>query len=365
VELYNPTGSVVDLSGWWLSDDPANLQKYQLISGTMIAAGGYRVLLGDNDGDPANNAALPAQYFGRAFLLSSAGEELVLSSPDLSYSHAVTFPTSENGVSLGRYLTSQGAEHFPPQKSVTLGGVNAGPRVGPVVISEIHYNPASGGHEFVELSTISDQSVTLSGNGGAWEVSGIGFTFPVGTILPPAGQILLVRDTTTAAAFRSAHSVPADVPIFIYTGALDNGGERLRLEKPLDPDPITAEILRVGVDELRYDDDAPWPPGPDGTGSSLERINLSSYADDVINWRASVLPGGSPGREAGRIGRSVQLSGQRLDGTPLALEPQILPSAGQRVILPGTIYRFNGLLPGSTYQFNLEIPPPVVPHGAG
>ena len=45
IELFNPTGSAVDVSGWWLSDDRFVPQKYQIAAGTSIAAGGYLVKL--------------------------------------------------------------------------------------------------------------------------------------------------------------------------------------------------------------------------------------------------------------------------------------------------------------------------------
>src|SRR6185369_3808113 len=43
VELYNPGGATVDISGWWLSDDFGTPQKYQIPPGTSIPAGGYLV----------------------------------------------------------------------------------------------------------------------------------------------------------------------------------------------------------------------------------------------------------------------------------------------------------------------------------
>jgi hypothetical protein len=47
------------------------------------------------------------------------------------------------------------------------------------------------------------------------------------------------------------------------------------------------------VDEVRYNDKAPWPPAADGSGPSLQRIDSSAYGNDPINW-ASAPP--SPGQ---------------------------------------------------------------------
>jgi hypothetical protein len=48
------------------------------------------------------------------------------------------------GVSFGRHVNSVGEEQFPPQVDVTSNAPNAGPRVGPVVMTEIHYHPTPG-----------------------------------------------------------------------------------------------------------------------------------------------------------------------------------------------------------------------------
>src|SRR5205085_1783644 len=44
LELRNTTGAAVDLSGWYLSNDSADLLKRQLPAGTMVPANGYLVL---------------------------------------------------------------------------------------------------------------------------------------------------------------------------------------------------------------------------------------------------------------------------------------------------------------------------------
>jgi hypothetical protein len=43
IELYNPTGSIVDLTGWYLSDKASNLTKWIIPSGT-VSANGYKMV---------------------------------------------------------------------------------------------------------------------------------------------------------------------------------------------------------------------------------------------------------------------------------------------------------------------------------
>src|SRR5204863_980421 len=46
IELRNVSAAGLDASGWFLSDDPINLQKYALPAGSTIPAGGYLTVAG-------------------------------------------------------------------------------------------------------------------------------------------------------------------------------------------------------------------------------------------------------------------------------------------------------------------------------
>jgi len=48
------------------------------------------------------------------------------------------------------------------------------------------------------------------------------------------------------------------------------------------------------IESFRYDDKAPWPENPDGSGPSLTRILPPFPPSDPASWRPSVKPGGSP-----------------------------------------------------------------------
>jgi hypothetical protein len=298
VELYNPSGEQVDLGGWWLSDDAGQPEKYTIPPGTIIEE--YLTILEDDDLARENPIA-PACY-GIAFTLSPRGGFIYLHSPDLRYRHGFAFGAAEKGVSFGRYLTTTGAERFPAQAANSFDSVNPGPRVGPVVISEIMYHPLDTDDEFLELANVSDSTVQLyqpDNPGSTWKVPAIGFTLPPYVEVPPGGHLLLVRDTISASEFRAKHNVAADVEIFIYSGALDNAGEDVSLQKPVPGDE--GGVLYVVVDEVEYDDEAPWPTQADGLGPSLERVDLTAYGADVANWKRSPSAGGTPGWDASTL----------------------------------------------------------------
>jgi hypothetical protein len=191
-------------------------------------------------------------------------------------------------------VNSVGDELLPAQLATSFGAPNPGPRVGPVVLREIHYHPAPGGDEFVELANVSASSVPLFDPArptNTWRLNGLGFDFPTNVTLAPGATALLVA--TNPAAFRARYSVPAQVIILgPYSGDLQDSGERLRLERPEAPD--TNGVPYSVVDEVRYNDKAPWPPAADGSGASLHRAPADAFGDDPAAWTASTP---SPGTE--------------------------------------------------------------------
>lgn len=284
VELHNPTGADVDLSGWFLTDDATMPTKYRIPNGTVLPAGGY-VFFDDSQFNTGTDGNVP-------FAFSSLGEAVYVFSATngqlTGYSHGFVFGGAFNGVSFGRHINSAGDELFPAQSAVTLGAPNIGPRVGPIVLNEIHYHPSeSEDDEFVELLNISDESVAffdLEYPTNTWIFRGIGYTFPAGITLDPAELLLLVP--IEPVVFRAKYSVPADVQILgPYSGRLANDGERLALDAP---DGLTDGVVPyVTVEEVRYNDDAPWPPAADGSGPSLQRVSALAFGNDPINWLAA------------------------------------------------------------------------------
>jgi hypothetical protein len=273
--------------------------KYRIRPGTTIAAGGYQLL---TEKDFNSSPGSP-----NSFLLDSHGEEIYLYSANAAgdltgYSDGFAFGAAQNGVSFGRHVNSAGEVQYPAQETNTPGSTNAGPRVGPVVISEIRYHPIPGGEEFIELDNISGSPVKLydpNFPANTWKLNGAGFSFPPHVEISANGRLVLAG--SDPALFRSKFNVPTNVQIFaLYPGVVQDGGESLRLQRPDTPDLDTNTgaifIPYIDVDVVRYNDKAPWPSNADGGGSSLERLDPRAYGNDPINWRASYGPG-TPGRE--------------------------------------------------------------------
>jgi hypothetical protein len=291
IELFNPTATNVDVGGWFLTDDPTEPGKFRIPDGTIIPALGYLVF----DERQFN----PTPGTNGSFALSGRGESVYLfsgagASNFTGYAHGFSFDAAAVGVTFGRYVNSTGEEHFPAQITATFSHANSGPRVGPVVINEIHYHPAPDEQEFVELLCVAEVSVPLfdpAAPTNTWRLNGLAFTFPTNIVLDPGALLLLVP--TNPPGFRARHSVPESVVILgPFSGALQNSGERLKLERPTPAD--TNNPAWIVVDEVRYNDKAPWPPAADGSGPSLQRIVGHAYGNDPINWAAAAPTPGQP-----------------------------------------------------------------------
>ena len=285
IELFNPTADAVDLSGWFLSDDPTQPRKYRMPDNTTIAAGGYLVF-DENDFNPTPGV-------GGSFALDSTGEQVHLFAATragdfIGYSHGVDFGAALRGVSFGRFVNSVGDEFYPLQSALSLGAANPGPRIGPVVINEIHYHPEAAGDEFVELFNISPAWVSLFDEqypSNTWKLAGLGYVFPTNITLAPNALLLIVA--TNPADFRVKYGVPSEVQILgPYAGKLRNRGENLELQAP-DTPQANGLVPYVTLEAVYYRDRAPWPVAADGTGPSLQRLQSPAYGNEPLNWAAA------------------------------------------------------------------------------
>ena len=312
IELENLSAMPVDLSGWFLSNSRVQRRKYHLPAGTVLPARGFRVIYESQFNDGTTNA----------FTLNAAhGDEVWLSAAtngvETGERTGVAFGASFNGVSFGRVPTSQGFD-FAPLLRRTFGvdaptsleafrtgtGLpNAGPVIGPVVISEIHYNPPAGQAAFVELCNITSQTVPLydpAFPSNQWQLGGgVAFSLPAGCSLPPGGCLVVVDfdpagDPAALDAFRARYGLSADAVVLgPLTGKLANDADTVELYRPdipqLPPHPDAGFVPYVLADWVSYTDAPPWPSGAvDGGGLSLQRLLPTLYGNDPINWGAAV-----------------------------------------------------------------------------
>jgi hypothetical protein len=154
-----------------------------------------------------------------------------------------------------------------------------------IVINEIQYHPANDDDrlQYIELHNPGSSEVDLSG----WKLRGVKFDFPKDAKIAAGGFLVVARDISR---FRSIHG-GAFPSVGNLGGRIKRGGEKLELVD--DKNQI--------VESFTFSDDAPWPLGPDGFASTLERICPAGPATDPHNWagsRRSTRAGreGTPGR---------------------------------------------------------------------
>ncbi len=354
IELHNPTGGSVDISGWYLSDDFNAPRKFRIPAGTILPGGGYRVF------DESQFNGGPG-----AFALSSDGDEVWLFSADAAgnltgYVHGHRFGAADDGVTFGRLVTSDGREYFAPQAARTLGAENVAPAIGPVVISELHYHPPdqagddNTADEFVELRNITGQTVELFDAvrpTNTWQLSGgVAFQFPAGRTLAAGETLLIVNfdpaNATAAAAFRARFGIPAGVALHgPFSGKLDNSSDQVVLQRPTTP--VGGRVPMVWIDGLDYADAGSWPAGADGLGMSLQRRDPAGFGPEPRSWVAAPPTAGRVGPPAGAGGPVISTAPS--SRTELAYGTIQFAVAAAATPAPRYQWHFNGVpIPGAT-----------------
>jgi hypothetical protein len=175
-----------------------------------------------------------------------------------------------------------------PGASNSVSAVYSGPLPSPagqVVINEIMYAPAVANTEYVELyNNSTNTTFDLSG----WQFHGLAYTFPAGSSIAPNSFLVLAANREDFAGVYGATNIVFDT----FSGTLQSSGETLSL---IIPGTNTASDVTVA--KVRYASAAPWPTGPNGTGSSLQLIDPRQDNWRVGNWAGSYPPAAlSPGR---------------------------------------------------------------------
>jgi len=272
IELYNHGNTPVDLSGCYLTDDPAT-NKFRIPDGTTLAGRGFVYFTGSMLG----------------FGLSSGGETIYLvNSNHTRVLDAVQFEGQELGVSTGRY--PDGAPTFRRLAAASPGTTNAASRFDPIVINEIMYHPVSedDNDEYVELYNRIASAVSLDG----WQfTAGIDFTFPSNIVVAAGGYMVVAKNAAhllTNYANLNANNMVGD-----FGGGLRNSGERLALSKPEQvistntSGVVKTNINYIVMDEVSYLNGGRWGAWSDGGGSSLELIDPRADGRLAADWADS------------------------------------------------------------------------------
>ena len=286
IELSNTTPGEIDLSGWYLTDTPDDWMRHQIPQGFKIAERGFLVFDQNQFG------------FG---LNAVRGDDLFLIQPDstgkpIRFVDRVEFGATDPGVTLGRWPDGQG--RLFPMEVASLGAENSGPKLAPIVITEIAYDPQdpddsgpfeASEFEYVEIYNRSAGVVDL----GDYSLDGsIEFSLPLDFLLQPGEAAVVVKfdpeqDPEREIIYRLAYSVePSARLLGPMTGELGDETGTVRLEREsidAGDDPDRSQVL---IDRVSYRNSEAWPINLNGTRQALTRLAPDSYGDFANSWGA-------------------------------------------------------------------------------
>ena len=276
VEFFNPTGSLVDLGGWYLSDEPGNLTKYQIPGSLPIAP-----------------SSLVSVGFASANLAVGATTVVYLTEDDgTTIANAISAAIPLDGRSAGRKPDGSNSWFLftqPSQNSSNTSGAGDAQ----AKINEVSYN-AAGTAEWVELYNPSQVSLNLSGLFLASEVDfsdkialsgsiGAGGVLSVTTAFDASGDELTLFIVDGSNNILGATVVPYRSPRY-YSAAYPDGSDEFYASSTgtqnaaNNPDRETAIVINEIMAE---------PPTDHRDGEYIELYNRSGSLVDLSGWEFS------------------------------------------------------------------------------
>lgn len=153
---------------------------------------------------------------------------------------------------------------------------------GSLRLTEVMYHPAADSVEYLEFQNTGTAPIDLTGVNLPATLPFAAYSF--GSESLAAGEFIVL--TGNPIGFRTKYGATPRMAVTSWaSGALDNAGERI----------VVLDASANPIHDFTYDDAAPWPTTPDGTGPSLEVIDVNGNYNDPLNWRASASPDGTPG----------------------------------------------------------------------
>ena len=195
IEIYN-AGGIVNLAGYYLSDDPLNLTKFQIPSTnagvTTILPNGYLIFWADKD-----NATQGENHTN--FTLSSNGESVILTMPDgVTIVDQIDFPQQAPDISYGRSCDGCGSLQYFNNPTYDASNFETAAQAELLFINEVqaentgvYHDPQFQFDPWVEIYNPNNYQVNvggyyLSNNGTAtqWQIP---TTEPFNTVIPANG----------------------------------------------------------------------------------------------------------------------------------------------------------------------------------
>lgn len=196
VELYNPTDTAADMSGYSLTDNINDPSKWVFPDGTVIPSGGYLVVFCDG-----KNITDSAGFMHTSFSLSTADSTIALFTNQAVVCSSHTIPEMPQNISCGYPLGGSDLKLFSrptPNMPNETGGFELTASPSPdvnrgILISEalsVSGNLSDFKSDYIEIFNSTSEDVSLGGYTLAQTPGEVVFRFP--EIILKAGAYLLV-----------------------------------------------------------------------------------------------------------------------------------------------------------------------------
>lgn len=311
-EVYNTTGSAIDLNGYIIGDAGSD---YHIVSGSVIVpAGGYASLGRTND--TLINGGVTHDYAWGAFdfFLSNGTDEIIVADAsgqivaDITFDDGISFPesaecnsiqldpavaiTQANSVNGANWcysttgfgdLTCTGSPAAANEACgiiVPPGGDAANP--GDIIVTEFMQNPSAvfdNVGEWFEIYNTTGATINIEG----WTFTDNGSnTFTVASQVDvPAGSYVVLANNADTLTNGGITVVDYEFP---SSYALGNGSDAI----------IISDINLTEISRVEWDDGATYP---DGNGASAQLDSAAGLTAAAVlvgsNWSLSTAPYGS------------------------------------------------------------------------
>ena len=354
VILYDNTGEIVDQVSY--SKPPADGVTYEQVNPELICSGEFNFLPSENNqgGTPGTeNSVLlilpdnfgPSVQLVRAIesdsiridfdetingaMVATANITVAPSISVISQNYLSAYPNSIF-VKLGEFLTPNETYQVTVTGIADCSGngieentgsflLGATPNKGDILLSEVLFNPRTGGVDFVE---IFNPSTTINYELKGWKLARL-VDGEIDSPKPIAGEGQLIK----TADFLVFTSNPGNISVEYPNGNSEKFIEILSMPSYNDDQGTVVLLNELDeiIEQFDYSEDFHYALLEDEEGVSLERISYEQEVNDPNNWRsaASTVGFATPGRPNSQSKELIAKSGK------LRIDPKVfLPGNG-------------------------------------